>query len=110
MVSSWPPTDERWQADEEDPLASLVEQLAETDHRAALGMALRFFLGEHGHPSAQHVARPHRLEPAQLVETARTDARRIAKESAHEKAHEDRTGVPAARDQAFEHRARRRLL
>src|SRR5688572_15423790 len=88
----------------EHQLAVLVHRLPAVLHQPdafARGGRPRF---NHGAAVGEGVARTHRLEPADAVDARRAEAGGLAQVAFHHQAHADRAGMPAARNQAAEHR------
>src|SRR5882672_7773009 len=99
-AASVPAGDHRRPSDQQHALALLVEHLADAGDEPAVGVLGGGSGPHHAEACPKRVSRPHRLEPAELVDTARSEARHVMKERAHEQAHEERGRVPAAGDQA----------
>src|SRR5581483_4153796 len=91
-------------------LALLVRDRVAHLDRPSVGLSPRRDRLRHLEAHAHLVARPHGPEPAQLVDAWRAEARAPVHEALDGQALDDRRRVPAARDEAAEGRASRRLV
>src|SRR3989442_8875108 len=105
-----PPAEHAEAAHGHDDLAVLVQDFGERAHHAAVRLApRRHDLGDR-ETRPQRVARPHGLEPSDLVAAGRAERYRVLEERVPQQAHHDSDRLPAARDETAEHGALSRLL
>src|SRR3954454_11802408 len=79
-------------------------------HDPGLGMFRRPPLSEDSVARRQRFSRKHRLQPFDLIEAGRTEARRLAEIAVDHHAHQHRAGVPAGGAEASENRFPARIL
>jgi hypothetical protein len=87
-----------------------VEHLVPALHEAHAGPAAQRARLQHREAHAQLIARTHRQQPLQLLHARRTEAGRAMQIAVAHHAHRHRSGVPAAGNEAAEHRRPRRRL
>src|SRR5690349_18996865 len=109
-LTRWLPAEHSKAADGHHRLAVLVEDLGQRAHDAAIGLAARRDDLGHGEARAQRVARPHGLEPADLVAARRAERCGLLEEAVPHEAHHDRDRLPAARDETAIDRALGRIF
>lgn len=83
----------------EHRLAMLVGDAPAGADDAAVGLAGGRAAFDHLHPHGQHVARPHRPQPADLVHTRRAEAGGVQQVPVAHAPHHAGAGLPAAGDQ-----------
>src|SRR5688572_11007705 len=93
----------------EHDLALLVERFPAVPDQPDARSARRGARLEHGAPVGEGIARANRLQPADVVDPRGAEARGAPDVALDHQTHADRAGVPAARDEATEGAARRRL-
>src|SRR5262249_34344163 len=80
-------------------LAALVQHFHQRADDAPVRLAAGGRRAGHGEPRGQRVARPHGLEPAELIDPGRAHARRVLEKAVVEEAHHHAPGHPPARDE-----------